>query len=77
MKAIDLFGGDVPARVRATGAAVIVGTLGASTFAVVGAYIGPAALVGGALAAGAGLLALSYLLERCGQRNEECIGEKA
>lgn len=63
-------------RVRVVGGGVVIGTLGASLFAVVGAYIGPAALVGSALAAGAGLVALSYLLERRGQRNEEFIGEK-
>ena len=64
-------------RVRTAGAAVIVGTLGAAVFAIVGAYVGPAALVGGALATGACLVALSYLLERRGRRNEEFIGERA
>lgn len=55
-------------RVRTAGAAVIVGTLGAAVFAILGAYVGPDALVGGALAVGAGLLALARVLERHQQR---------
>nr|WP_314540041.1 hypothetical protein [uncultured Massilia sp.] len=63
-------------RMRVVGGGVIIGTLGAALFAVVGAYVGPAALVGSALAAGAALVALSHLLERRGQHNEEFTGEK-
>lgn len=53
---------------RAAGAGIVVCTLGGAAFSVAGAFIGPADLVGGALAIGAGLAGAGHVLERRQQR---------
>jgi len=59
------------AQLRMVGVWIIVGTLAATAFAVVGAYVGPSKLVGTLLLIGGSVIALAYLLEREERRRAE------
>jgi len=59
------------AQLRMVGVWIIVGTLTAAAFAVVGAFVGPSKLVGTLLLIGVSVIALAYLLEREERRRAE------
>jgi len=59
------------AQLRMVGIWIIVGTLAATAFAVVGAFVGPSKLVGTLLLIGSSVIALAYLLEREERRRAE------